>query len=90
MNAGIPEQLEKIEVASVGAGYAAKGITFKDDVTPTCSNANAQYEGYASKGIMFSEDPAPVSGGQVASYVVKKVSEKTDKTLFLKLKLVHE
>ena len=90
VNSSASEQPEKVELASAGAGYAAKGIAFKDDAVPTCDSAKAQYEGYASKGILFSDDPAPVSGGQVASYVVKKVSETTDKSLFLKLKLVHE
>lgn len=90
VNGSASEQPEKIEVASASAGYAAKGIAFKDDMVAACDSAKAQYEGYASKGIVFSDDPVPVSGGQVASYVVKMVSETTDKSLFLKLKLVHE
>jgi len=68
-----------------GDAYAAKGIAFKDEA-PGCA---APLPAYAAKGISFSDDPAPASGGQVASYVVKKTDAKADKNLFLKLKLNH-
>lgn len=90
VNSSAPEQSEKIQLASADTGYASKGIAFKDDLAPPCGNAQTQYQGYASKGITFSDDPEPASGGQVASYVVKKISDTSDKSLFLKLKLVHE
>lgn len=90
VNSSTFEQSEKIQLASADTGYAPKGIAFKDDLSPACGNAQAQYRGYASKGITFSDDPEPAGGGQIASYVVKKVSDTPDKSLFLKLKLVHE
>lgn len=91
-NANTPKQSEKIELASAWAGYASKGIAFKGDPAPACANAPASKQslGYASKGITFSDDAEPAGGEQVASYVVKKASAKTDKSLYLKLKLVHE
>lgn len=70
-----------------GDTYAAKGIAFKDDAAPGCTVAAPAY---ASKSIVFSDDPAPASGGQVATYVVKKTGAKTDKNLYLKLKLNHQ
>lgn len=70
-----------------GPAYAAKGIAFKDDVGSACSSEHAAY---ASKAIVFSDDPEPARGGQVASYVVKQMTTKTDKNLFLKIKLAHK
>lgn len=90
-NANTLNEPERIELASAGPEYASKGIAFKDDPVPGCVNAAARPSaGYASKGISFSDDAEPASGGQVASYVVKKASAQTDKSLYLKLKLVHE
>jgi hypothetical protein len=66
--------------------FASKGIAFKDDGAARCGAAPA----FASKAIVFSDDPRPEQGGQVASYVVKKLDNKTDKNLFLKIKLAHE
>jgi hypothetical protein len=68
-----------------GAAFAAKGIAFKDD--PACV---APAPAFASKAIVFSDDPEPGQGGQVASYVVKKIKDKADKNLFMKIKLAHE
>jgi len=71
-------------VADAGsATYASKAITFKDDEACTAP-------AFASKAITFTDDPMPGEGGQVASYVVKKTSNKTDSKLFLKIKLAHE
>lgn len=80
---------EKIQVASAETGYASKGIAFKAEPAAACVSGKAQAEGYASKGISFSEDPEPTGGGQVASYVVKTTA-KSDRNLYLKLKLAHE
>lgn len=72
------------QIGSAGSqAYAAKAITFKDD--QACAAP-----AYASKAITFSDDPLPGEGGQVASYVVKKTTGKTDSKLFLKIKLAHE
>lgn len=78
--------------ASAGLGgsgdrYASKGIVFSDERAP--AHCAAPLPTYAAKGIVFSDDPAPLAGGQVASYVVKQANPKTDKNLFLKLKLNH-
>ena len=90
-NENAVKAFDKIELASAGSGYASKGIAFKEDSVPICSKAVIkQATGYASKGISFSDDAEPADGGQVASYVVKKTSAKTDKSLYLKLKLAHE
>lgn len=71
-----------------GAGgeqqFASKGISFTED------GARCAAPAYASKAIVFSDDPRPAQGGQVASYVVKKLDGKADKNLFLKIKLAHE
>jgi len=69
-----------------GALFASKGIAFKEDDAAHCGAAPA----FASKAIVFSDDARPEQGGQVASYVVKKLDNKTDKNLFLKIKLAHE
>lgn len=74
-------------LGSSGDMYASKGIVFSDDRAP--AHCAAPLPTYAAKGIVFSDDPAPVVGGQVASYVVKQGDPKTDKNLFLKLKLNH-
>jgi len=66
--------------------FASKGIAFKEDDAAHCGAAPA----FASKAIVFSDDARPEQGGQVASYVVKKLDNKTDKNLFLKIKLAHE
>jgi len=84
-------QLASNQPAANGAGgdnlFASKGIAFKEDDASRCGAAPA----FASKAIVFSDDPRPEQGGQVASYVVKKLdSGKTDKNLFLKIKLAHE
>jgi hypothetical protein len=71
-------------VADAGTpAYAAKAITFKDEEACTAP-------AFASKAITFTDDPMPGEGGQVASYVVKKASNKTDSKLFLKIKLAHQ
>lgn len=70
-----------------GAGeqqFASKGINFTEDAARCATPA------FASKAIVFSDDPRPEQGGQVASYVVKKLDSKADKNLFLKIKLAHE
>jgi hypothetical protein len=77
----------RLALADNSNTYAAKGIAFKDDAPAACA---AALPAYAAKGIAFSDDPAPAHGGQVASYVVKKAGAKTDKNLFLKLKLNHQ
>lgn len=64
--------------------FASKGIGFTEDASHCAAPA------FASKAIMFSDDPRPEQGGQVASYVVKKLDNKADKNLFLKIKLAHE
>ena len=84
-------QLASNQLAGNGAGgdtlFASKGIAFKEDDASRCGAPPA----FASKAIVFSDDPRPEQGGQVASYVVKKLdSSKTDKNLFLKIKLAHE
>jgi hypothetical protein len=76
-----------IDLRDTGPAFAAKGIAFKDDPAPSC---DATRPSFASKAIVFSDDAEPGQGGQVASYVVKKVSAKTDKNLFLKIKLAHQ
>lgn len=68
-----------------GPEFASKGIAFKDD--PACV---PKAPAFASKAIVFSDDPAPGNGGQVASYVVKKVGDKADSNLFMKIKLAHQ
>jgi hypothetical protein len=78
----------RVAIASTDAGYAAKGIAYKDD-SSSCA-APTLAPAYAAKGIAFSDDPTPTPGGQVATYVVKKSTAKTDKNLFLKLKLNHQ
>lgn len=71
-------------VADAGSpGYASKAITYKEEEACTAP-------AFASKAITFTDDPMPGEGGQVASYVVKKTSSKTDSKLFLKIKLAHE
>jgi hypothetical protein len=70
-----------------GPQFASKAITFKDDSSGSCGAAQPAY---ASKAIVFSDDPEPGQGGQVATYVVKKTTAKSDKNLFLKIKLAHE
>jgi len=77
----------RLAQASSGDRYAAKAIVFKDSAPANCA---APLPAYAAKGIVFSDDPSPVVGGQVATYVVKKTDPKTDKNLFLKLKLTHQ
>lgn len=66
--------------------YATKGIVLQD-APAGCDGARAAY---ASKGIVLSDDPAPAKGGQVASYVVKQSADQADKSLYLKIKLMHE
>lgn len=79
-------QLDAIDTRN-GAQFASKGIAFKEDSPAGCGAAPA----FASKAIVFSDDPRPAPGGQVASYVVKKIDDgKADKNLFLKIKLAHE
>lgn len=78
----------RLAMADTGATYAAKGIAFKEDPAAIC--AAAPPPAYAAKSIVFSDDPVPVSGGQVATYVVKKADAKADKNLYLKLKLNHQ
>jgi hypothetical protein len=86
-----PSEWRTVESADTEPRYASKGISFSDVTSPACENAVAQPSaGYASKGISFSDDAEPASGGQVASYVVKNTGAQTDKSLYLKLKLVHE
>ena len=84
MGAPLPADGPRL-TANDGGTYAAKAIAFKDDPAPTCAAP-----AYASKSIVFSDDPAPASGGQVASYVVKKAGAKADKNLYLQLKLNHQ
>jgi hypothetical protein len=86
-----PGEWQAVESAVAEPRYASKGISFSDDAVPVCENgATKPSAGYASKGISFSDDAEPGNGGQVASYVVKNASATTDKSLYLKLKLVHE
>jgi hypothetical protein len=86
-----PGEWHIVESADEQSQYASKGISFSDDVVPACQSAAlTSYDGYASKGISFSDDVEPVNGGQVASYVVKNIGAQTDKSLYLKLKLVHK
>jgi hypothetical protein len=86
-----PSEWRTVESADTEPRYASKGISFSDDATAACdSGATKPSAAYASKGISFSDDAEPASGGQVASYVVKNTGAQTDKSLYLKLKLVHE
>jgi hypothetical protein len=81
----------RLALADNGNTYAAKGIAFKDDAPVACASASGgAMPAYAAKGIAFSDDPAPAHGGQVATYVVKQTGAKTDKNLFLKIKLNHQ
>lgn len=83
-----------MQVAQANADvYASKGIAFKEDSTAACASASkVNLETFASKGIVFTDDAAPADGGQVASYVVKKVSAEASSSanIYLKINLVHE
>jgi hypothetical protein len=75
-----------MDIGTNDVQFASKGIAFKDDPAQCAVAAPA----FASKAIVFSDDARPEQGGQVASYVVKKLDNKADKNLFLKIKLAHE
>lgn len=90
LQATTTQEPDKLAMAGSDTGYATKGITFKDDPVSACANTSVYADGYAAKGIVFSDDPAPVQGGQVASYVVKTSSPAANKSLYLKLNLIHE
>lgn len=80
-----------VQMASVSDGYAEKGITFAPDQASACGVTAAQdaNPGYAAKGIVFSDDANPATGGQVASYVVKRTT-KAQSNMYLKINLAHE
>jgi hypothetical protein len=84
---GGAERMASAPATLDGPAFASKAITFKEDSGATCGAARPAY---ASKAVVFSDDPEPGQGGQVASYVVKKPGAKSDKNLFLKIKLAHE
>jgi hypothetical protein len=84
---GAADRMASAPLPMDGPQFASKAITFKDDAGAGCG---AAHPAYASKAIVFNDDPEPGQGGQVATYVVKKATAKSDKNLFLKIKLAHE